>query len=96
MRPGSVYVYYRVSDGARATPHVAALLADVEVRTGVRGVLQRRADDPSTWMEVFAAVSDIALFLETLAHAEARAGIAAVIDGARHRECFVPLEHGTP
>lgn len=94
MQPGSVYVYYRVSDATRAAPRVTALLADVEACTGVRGVLQRRADDAATWMEVFGAVRDVASFLDVLAACEARAGIAAVLDGPRHRECFVPLEHG--
>ena len=89
-------MYYRVRDAAPAAARVAALLAAVAARTGLRGVLQRRADDPSTWMEVFAPVPDVAAFLQVLATCEVEAGVAEVIDGTRHRECFVPLDTAAP
>ena len=57
--PEHVYVYYRLAGdprGGRARA-VAALLADVEARTGVGGRLLVRRDDPRTWMEVYEPVA---------------------------------------
>ncbi|MEO5699758.1 MAG: DUF4936 family protein [Casimicrobiaceae bacterium] len=106
-QPGAatVYVYYRVTGAgaesatiadsdtvATVATVVATLLRDVEHATGIAGSLMRRRDDATTWMEVFAPVTDVDGFLLALAGCEARAGIAALVeDGRRRRECFVPL-----
>jgi hypothetical protein len=93
-RPAShVYVYYRVatdSPAARAT--IAALLAEVESRTGVAGCLLARCDDPRTWMEVYGPGADAPAFarhLATLARRHRAADVAH--DGKRHVERFAAL-----
>jgi hypothetical protein len=59
--------------------------------TGVAGRLMRRADDPTTWMEVYEAVSDAARFERSLDDAVAKFGLAGLLvgDGRRHVERFV-------
>jgi hypothetical protein len=37
----------------RRCDRIRALLAEVESRTGIRGTLSARSDDPTTWMEIF-------------------------------------------
>jgi hypothetical protein len=95
-RPAShVCVYYRVaadSPAARAT--IAALLAEVESRTGVAGRLLARCDDPRTWMEVYEPPADAPAFtrhLATLARRHRAANVAH--DGKRHVERFAALPH---
>ncbi len=93
----AIYVYYRVgADTGDALERVAALFADVERDTGVKGRLCARRDDPGTWMEVYEAVADPDAFaarLDALAQRHRVAEFAAA--GARHVECFVPLP-GSP
>lgn len=89
----SFYVYYRVvADSPSARARIRALLADVETRTGIRGTLSARSDDPTTWMETYASVSRAASFRRTLAALAAKHGVLAVTpDGKRHLEEFSPL-----
>lgn len=87
----SVYVYYRVSDPARLRPAAERLLAAVAAESGIRGRLLRRADDPATWMEVYEAVADPAVFLATLCRLAQAAGFDGNGHEKRHEEIFVPL-----
>ena len=62
------YVYYRVEparlEELRAV--VAALFSEVHAATRIQGRLQRRRDDPSTWMEIYENVADPADFERAL------------------------------
>jgi hypothetical protein len=88
--PTHCYVYYRVTGDARsARAAVGAMMADLEARTGVAGRLLVRADDPSTWMEVYEPVHHPAAFGRALVACVRRHGVAAFAnDGQRHVERF--------
>jgi hypothetical protein len=88
--PAHFYVYYHVEgDMMAARARIAALMAEVEARTGISGRLLARCDDPSTWMEVYEPVRDAAAFARALAACVRRIGAAAVAaDGVRRIECF--------
>lgn len=88
--PAHFYVYYRVDgDMVAARAKIAALIAEVEARTGISGRLLARCEDPSTWMEVYEPVRDAARFARALATCVRRTGAAAVAaDGIRRIECF--------
>ena len=76
------YIYYPVRIGLEAdlarTLH--NLQADVGEQTGIAGRFLRKADDPWTWMEIYA-----------LEQAIARHGVLPFIDegASRHTERFV-------
>lgn len=91
--PEHVYVYYRLAgDPAAARAAVAALLADVETRTGVCGRLLERRGPPRTWMEVYEPVLRPAAFLRVLAGAVRRHGVAAhAVDARRAIERFAAV-----
>ena len=84
------YVYYRiVADTATARERIAALMADIEARTGVTGTLLARCDDASTWMEAYAPVTRVVAFRRALAALAKKHGAAALTaDGKRHVEQF--------
>jgi Domain of unknown function (DUF4936) len=86
--PLAYYVYYRIPGDAQASARdlAAAVLAGVERRSGVRGRIARRRDDPLTWMEIYEGVVDAAAFERALDEAEADWPSTC----ARHRECFTP------
>ncbi len=88
-----VCVYYRVTaDTAPARARIHALIAEVEVRTGVQGGLLARCDDPSTWMEIYTPVARTATFRRTLATLAAKHGAMLLArDGQRHVESFGAL-----
>ena len=87
------YVYYRVAaDTAPARARIHALMTEVEARTGVKGCLLARCDDPSTWMEIYTPVARAASFRRTLATIAARHGAMLLArDGQRHVESFGAL-----
>ena len=89
----SFYVYYRIAaDSVAARDRIGALLADVEARTGVRGTLLARSDDPTTWMETYAPVTRATVFKRVLAALVQEHGVATLTtDGRRHVEEFGPL-----
>jgi len=88
-----VYVYYRVAaDTAPARARIHALMTEVETRTGVKGCLLARCDDPSTWMEIYAPVARPASFRRALAALATRHGAQLLArDGQRHVESFGAL-----
>jgi hypothetical protein len=92
-RGASFYVYYRIADDTRATrEQIGALLDDVAARTGIRGSLSARSDDPTTWMEHYPSVARPASFRRMLATlAQAHGALALTKDGVRHVEQFAPL-----
>ena len=89
------YVYYRVAlerdEDARRTIH--AMLDEVEVETGIRGVAYRKTTEPLLWMEVYPGVTDSEAFLSLLAQVSSRHGLDACLEASqrRHVEEFVPL-----
>ena len=89
----SIHVYYRVAtDSVGARKRIGRLLADIETRTGVRGTLLARSDDPTTWMETYAPVTRAAAFRRVLdLLAQEHEAAALTTDGQRHVEAFAPL-----
>lgn len=88
----SYFIYYRSAAGAEEVrKSVGAMQRAIEQETGVAGRLMRRADDPTTWMEVYEAVPDAARFERNLDDAVARFGLTGLLagDGRRHVERFV-------
>ena len=76
------YVYYRIAaDTSAGRARIGALMTDVEARTGVRGALFARSDDPSTWMETYGPVTGAASVRAPSRHARAEARR----DGAHRR-----------
>ena len=65
------YVYYKVDPARVAAVRavVEALMRRVHAATGVQGEWQRRRDDPATFMETYANVTDTADFDKALAGA---------------------------
>jgi hypothetical protein len=96
--PEHVYVYYRLTGNpAAARAAVAALLADVEARTGVGGRLLERRGPPRTWLEVYEPVERPAAFLRVLAAAVRRHGVAAhAADSRRVIERFAAAGNTGP
>jgi len=88
----SCYVYYRtLADASEVKRVVGELQRIIERDTGVRGRLMRRADDPSTWMEVYEDVGTGDAFERAAAAAVERSGFARLLagDARRHVERFV-------
>jgi hypothetical protein len=88
------YVWYTVRGDLRgAVEAVSALFDAIERRTGIKGRLLARRDEPATWMEVYEGVEDAADFGRALDALAARNGVNAFIeDGRRHTERFAALE----
>lgn len=88
------FVYYRVAgDDAAIRARIAALLNEVERRTGVRGRVFRRTDHSATWMETYEGITDPGAFDRALEAAVAESGFAAILapDQRRHVERFVAV-----
>lgn len=84
------YVYYRVTRPQQAGVAVRGMQSELLVRSGVRGRLLTKRDEPDLWMEVYEGVNDAPAF-----EAELDSLIAAMkLDGflapgsRRHTECF--------
>lgn len=78
MSPVHYYVYYKF-DPARieeVRAVVDALFMELRSATGIQGEWQRRRDDPSTFMEVFADVGDADAFGIALQEALGKVGFA--------------------
>jgi len=88
----SYYIYYRV-DPVQAETCAAAvqkLLATMQERSGIRGRLLKKRNEPLLWMEIYEQVIDEARFELELAEAVAASGINALLQAGstRHTECF--------
>lgn len=94
------YVYYRVAlerdDDARRAIH--AMLDEVEVETGIRGVAYRKTTEPLLWMEAYSRVTDSEAFVSLLTQLSSRHGLDACLEAnqRRHVEEFVPLNLTLP
>lgn len=90
----SYFIYYRAAgdDGALRAA-VDAMQQALARETGVPGRLMRRADDPTTWMEVYEPVQDAPRFERSLAAAVARFELDRLLaaDAQRHVERFVAV-----
>ncbi len=76
------YVYYKF-DPARIEEVRALVLkvfGEVRASTGVQGEWQRRRDDPSTFMEIYADVSEADVFQRALDAALDAAGFAQLAE----------------
>lgn len=84
----NLYVYYRVQAEQQAACKAAVTALQQEL--GVAQRLFRRAEDPTTWMEVYEDVDPG--FARRLEAAAQRLGIPACLapDSRRHLESFVP------
>ena len=88
----SYFIYYRASgDESELRAAVRAMQQALAQETGVAGRLMRRADDPTTWMEVYEPVADAPRFERSLAAAVARFEMDRLLaaDARRHVERFV-------
>lgn len=91
----SLYVYYRVPEGAAdAARKAAARLAELVAAQGVeRPRLMRRpetdAQGQQTWMEVYACWDPA--WTTTVERAVAASGLGALIEGPRHPELFIDM-----
>jgi hypothetical protein len=86
-----IYIYYRVQVDASTEllARVRAAQSTLARETGVQGRLLRRADDASTWMEVYEPVSDHAAFMRALERALDQAGVYEVlVPETRNNEVF--------
>lgn len=89
------YIYYRVraEETERAETAVNALMDEVAARTGIHGRLMLRADDPTTWMEVYEHVAEPEAFREVLEAATQASGLTDLMqDARRHIEHFCQRE----
>ena len=89
-----LYIYYRVCSGSAGElrTRASAMQNRLAREYGIVAALKRRPEEKDglqTWMEIYQAVPDgFAMLLE---RAVAQAGLAALIDGQRHTECFVDV-----
>jgi hypothetical protein len=88
----SYFIYYRAAgaDGELQAA-VGAMQQALARETGIAGRLMRRADDPTTWMEIYESVRDASGFERSLAAAVARFEVDRLLapDARRHVERFV-------
>lgn len=88
-----LYIYYRVAEGRAelVRERVSGLQSELYARTGIRGRLLHRQDDPALWMETYESLPDAYDFegtLDTLVKAHRIDALLA--PGARRVvECFV-------
>lgn len=84
------YVWYRVARTDRDTETVVrGMMARLACRSGITGVLSRKADEPRLWMEVYAGVTDAAAFERRLAQVVDEFDVEMFLDGPRRTECFL-------
>jgi hypothetical protein len=96
------YIYYRVRPEHAAALQTRATAMQMTLRQtfGIRAGLKRRplpveSSEPNmqNWMEVYLAVPPEASddFAVALDRAAQQSGLAALIDGQRHVECFMDI-----
>ncbi|MBX3665066.1 MAG: DUF4936 family protein [Burkholderiales bacterium] len=90
--PWSYYIYYRVdpSHAAACDEAVEKLMDAVHERTGIRGRLLKKRNEPLLWMEIYENVADEASFERELSEAVSAARIQPLLQpgSSRHIECF--------
>ena len=84
------YVWYRIDGEPEACElAVRGMMARLGCRTGVRGQLLKKRDEPRLWMEVYPEVAEAEAFALRLAQAVDEFDIGMFVDGPRHTECFL-------
>ena len=96
MSPASIYVYYKADpDRWRDLREVVEqLFTTIQRESGVRGNWQRRSNDPTTYMEVYAGVQDVPRFEALLVRECDRLRIERYLapGAARRVEVFVTVD----
>jgi 8-oxo-dGTP pyrophosphatase MutT (NUDIX family) len=90
----SYFIYYRSTEAADEVQRaVGAMQRALAEEAGIQGRLMRRADDSTTWMEVYEAVSDAPRFERALGSAVERFALARLLGAGaeRHVERFVAV-----
>jgi quinol monooxygenase YgiN len=96
VKRASLYTYYRIDPARREELRavVDALFAAAAQAYGVQGRWMRRKDDPSTYLEVYADVENVAALAAFVQRECARIRFARLLadGGARHDEIFVDAD----
>jgi hypothetical protein len=84
------YVYYRVTQPQQAGIAVRGMQSELLLRSGVRGRLLSKRDEPGLWMEVYEGVNDAPAFEAELDRLVAVMKLEDFLEsgGRRHTECF--------
>ena len=84
------YVYYRVTEPQQARIVVRSMQAQLHVRSGVRGRLLTKRDEPGLWMEVYEGVNDALAFEAELDRLIGAMKLEVFLEpgSRRHTECF--------
>lgn len=84
------YIYYRIKPGEAAELEllVRSMQSRLACRSGVRGQLLKKRDEPGLWMEVYAQVADAARFEPLLRQAVEEFDLDMFADSPRRLECF--------
>ncbi len=90
-------VWYRVTDdGPEAEAALRGMMARVACRTGVRGQLLKKRDEPHLWLELYPGVTDAGAFETQLAQAAAAYDVDMFVADARRMECFLAALAASP
>jgi hypothetical protein len=89
--PVHFFIWYEIAGDPRtARAAIDAMMVEVARATGIHGRLLTRRDRPTTWMEIYADVTDAPRFERAIAEAVVCNAIARHIGGGgRHVEAFV-------
>jgi uncharacterized protein DUF4936 len=84
------YVYYRVAQPQQAGIAVRSMQSQLLVRSGVRGRLLSKRDEPGMWMEVYEGVNDAPAFEAELDRLIGAMKLEGFLEpgSRRHTECF--------
>jgi hypothetical protein len=84
------YVYYRVTQPQQAGAAVRDMQSQLLVRSGVRGRLLIKRDEPGLWMEVYEGVNDAPAFEAELDRLITTTKLERFLapGSRRHSECF--------
>jgi hypothetical protein len=92
----SIYVYYKVDPERLRDLRdiVEQLFTAIQRESGVVGRWQRRLDDPTTYMEVYADVQNVPSFEALLVRECGKLRVERYLPpgGARRVELFVPVD----
>lgn len=84
------YVYYRVTRPQQAGTAIRGMQSELLLRSGVRGRLLSKRDEPGLWMEVYENVNDALAFEAELDRLVAALKLEGFLESGsrRHSECF--------
>lgn len=87
----SFYIYYRVDakNADEAETLVRSMQARLACRSGIRGKLLKKRDEPGLWMEIYEDVEEPERFERLLDQAVDEFDLAMFLEGPRHAECFL-------